>query len=272
MGDQCVIYQIDERQAILTELLRFKADFSKKESEVNRLAFTIDNKKIFTGGQDGNPRLWLVTLSPEPSFELVHKFDGHHYPISDVSIDHKRNRAASVSPDKTCRIYDLEKGTCLKRLCFSESMFKENLQFKGVRFFDDLLYTLSTNTRGSSYINKWDATSTIFKSIDSGAVHPRASCSMNISADGNSICIGTNDGYVKGVATKSLNVYRSHKIHKMPITSVSFTESQKKILTSSADYSFKLTPNTTKAEKGDKMFFLFLALIILGWVILILKH
>lgn len=124
----------------------------------------------------------------------------------------------------------------------------ENLQFKGALFSPDsrFLYTLATKFKGRSYLIKWDAKDVNFDPVDTTPAHHGPSCIMEISRNGSSMAVGTNDGHVVGIDLNYMNSYRSQKKHKMPINTIILNEESNTIFTVSADNTYELTPNTAQ--------------------------
>jgi len=143
----------------------------------------------------------------------------------------------TCSRDKSIRIYEIErKGRCIKILSFSQSIGKYNMQFRGGQFYGDKLYTLGINTKGPSVVNVWDCRKDKYLPVKHNKVHDKASSCLSINSSGSQIAIGSGDGYAIAVDAKSLEVYRKENCHrKAPVTSISFTGSERSILTSSND-------------------------------------
>ena len=230
-----VIFEINPKSGELSIIKKVEGDFHSKSPEVAKSKWSKDNRYIICGGEEGIIRMYNVTYEGKNSitgFELENEFGAHSESINDVSINSDNSMIASSSTDKTWRIYSVKDGKWIKKLAFSEGVGVENLQFKGVIFSPDskYLYTLATKFKGRSYLIKWDAKDENFNPIDTTPAHTGPSWIMNINSQGNNIAIGTNDGYVVGVNSQTMNQYRSEKKHKMPVSSIIFTSDNSKIL------------------------------------------
>lgn len=128
------------------------------------------------------------------------------------------------------------------------------MQFKGAVFSPDarFLYTLATKFKGRSYLIKWDAKDVNFNPIDTTPAYKGPSCVMEINSNGTNIAIGTNDGYVVGVNANTMTSYRLEKKHKMPVSSITFTENSSHILTTSPDHSYEVTVNASQSSLYQK--------------------
>lgn len=230
-GQKVALFSIDGKTGDFDQLDEKQADFVE-DGDLNAIEYSIDNSMIVTGGDDGVARVWSV--SDDGKLNMTKQLHSHHQGISGVTINPEMTTVISCSKDKTARIYNLEKGTCVKRLSFGPSASTPNLLFREIIWREKDIVTLLSGMK-STYVVTWDHTKD-FAPLKYGQVHNKAACSMAVLGD--RIAVGTNDGYVVQ-ADSNLEVQRVEKLHKMPITSISYTESGQNVLTSSADYTYK---------------------------------
>ena len=147
--------------------------------------------------------------------------------------------------EQACKIYGFEKGQFIRNLTFNEKIGSPLKEFKSAIFSLNRksLYTLCSNSTGKSYVTKWDAESGEFPSQKVISLHQFPAEKMVLSTEGFYLAISTQDGEIKSINTRYMEIDREGKLHDNQITSVEFTEDTRFILTTSEDGNYKFTPN-----------------------------
>ncbi len=100
-------------------LARLSAERSSgRESEINTMAFSLDNRYVITGGADRNIFLWDLQThraGSDNSFAEtpIRVYTGHMAEITSTAFI-KNKRFLSGSADRTLRLWDIDSGQCLK--------------------------------------------------------------------------------------------------------------------------------------------------------------
>lgn len=212
------------------------AMLSRHYQTVSSLVFTDDGSHFISAGHDGMMLVWklssILTASRHSNQETVplYSFSDHTLPITDVFIGKggMRALAASVSLDRTCRIYDLASGTLLLNLVFPEALTSitiDNLDTKVyVGTFDGNIFEFSLQTppRTKEYhLNHETITS---KQQFTG--HKGTVTALSISLDGETLLSGGNDETVHFWHIPSKQIIRSLP-HKGSITNARFVVAPK---------------------------------------------
>lgn len=91
--------------------MEFEADFKKDGPNVNCCKFSKDNGLLATGGADGVVRVFqLETKDFFSSVKKLHELVGHFETITGVDISPDQRLLISSSSDKSCLIFNLQKG------------------------------------------------------------------------------------------------------------------------------------------------------------------
>jgi pre-rRNA-processing protein IPI3 len=103
------------------------AVLSKHFQQVNCLKFIDDGSHFVSGGDDGQVIVWSLSAAigdryRMESCEPLHIFSDHALPVTDLWIGcgGLAGILASVSKDRTCKLYDLASGSMLLSLVFRE--------------------------------------------------------------------------------------------------------------------------------------------------------
>lgn len=86
---------------------------------VSAIAVTTDNKKIVSGGGEGQVRVWDIKPSTQ-TLQFVLK--EHKGPVSAVDVSCTNKEAVTASTDGTCIIWNIESG-CRLAILFSSTLF-----------------------------------------------------------------------------------------------------------------------------------------------------
>ena len=86
---------------------------------------------------------------------LFKEFPVHSDELGGIDVSSDHSLLFTCSKDATAKVIKIESGQVLKTLSFAEKAGEPNLVYKGLRFHDDHLYTLSTQIRTKSYLTKY---------------------------------------------------------------------------------------------------------------------
>lgn len=207
------------------------AMLSRHYQSVTSLVFTDDGSHFASAGQDGMMLVWklssILTASGYSNQETapLYSFSDHTLSITDVFIGKggMRALAASVSLDRTCRIYDLASGTLLLNLVFPEALTSiaiDNLDTKvyvGTIDGNIFEFSLQAPPRTREYHLNHETLTTKQRFIG----HKSAVTTLSVSLDGESLLSGSNDETVHFWHIPSKQIIRSIP-HKGPITNAKF--------------------------------------------------
>lgn len=207
------------------------AMLSRHYQTVSSLAFTDDGSHFISAGQDGMMLVWklssILTATGYNNQETapLYSFSDHTLPITDVFIGKGGMRAlvASVSLDRTCRIYDLASGILLLNLVFPEALTSitiDNLDTKVyIGSFEGNIFefNLQTPPRTREYHLNHETLTT--KQRFTG--HKGAVTTLSISLDGETLLSGGNDDTVHFWHIPSKQIIRTIP-HKGSITNAKF--------------------------------------------------
>lgn len=103
------------------------AMLSKHYQPVNCIKFIDDGSHFVSGGEDGQVIIWNLSSAIGDRYrvegiEPLHTFSDHALPVTDLWIGHGGLAAmlATVSKDRTCKIYDIASGVMLVSFVFQE--------------------------------------------------------------------------------------------------------------------------------------------------------
>lgn len=207
------------------------AMLSRHYQTVSSLAFTDDGSHFISAGQDGMMLVWklssiLTTVGyGNQESAPLYSFSDHTLPITDIFIGKGGMRAfiASVSLDRTCRIYDLASGTLLLNLVFPEALTAvtiDNLDTKVyVGTFEGNIFEFSLQSppRTREYHLNHETLTTKQRFLG----HKSAVTSLSVSLDGETLLSGGNDETVHFWHIPSRQIIRSIP-HKGAITNAKF--------------------------------------------------
>lgn len=207
------------------------AMLSRHYQTVTSLTFTDDGSHFISAGQDGMMLVWKLSNILDASIYSnqetapLYSFSDHTLPITDVFVGKggMRALAASVSLDRTCRIYDLASGTLLLNLVFPEALTSitiDNLDTKVyVGTFDGNIYEFSLQSppRTKEYHLNHETLTTKQRFIG----HKSAVTTLSMSLDGETLLSGGNDETVHFWHIPSKQIIRSIP-HKGAVTNAKF--------------------------------------------------
>ena len=176
--------------------------------------FDYTNETLVTGDQDGQVRVYDSSTYEE---KLNYSHKGTITSL-DISFD---GLIASASLDSTCALYSTKDRKKIKTLVFAEHENSRNLPFYGCKFSKsgDILFTLSSDEY--SYVTQWDLHEMLpaatFK------IHTAPIKVFTMSLDGFFIGIGTSDGWVKVLNTRTMDFEMNSKEFDEPTSAISFT-------------------------------------------------
>lgn len=207
------------------------AMLSRHYQTVSSVVFTDDGSHFVSAGQDGMMLVWklssILTATGYSNQETtpLYSFSDHTLPITDVYVGKggMRALAASVSLDRTCRIYDLAFGTLLLNLVFPEALTSiaiDNLDTKVyVGTIDGNIYEFSLQSppRTREYHLNHETLTTKQRFVG----HKGAVTTLSLSLDGETLLSGGNDETVHFWHIPSKQIIRSIP-HKGSITNAKF--------------------------------------------------
>ncbi|XP_028172594.1 WD repeat-containing protein 18 [Ostrinia furnacalis] len=209
---------------------------SRHYQKIVLLKFTPDGKYFVSAAEDGMVMVWsLVTVAAHPEVELVTQttagqhdpvyiFSDHSLPVSDMCISKTgmHGRLATVSSDRTCKIYDLTSGEMLLNIIFDVPLSAIVMDVLELNVFigstEGKIYqfSLTNPPRNRDFLVNTEANCPTFNS------HTKAVTCLSVSLDGETLMSGSNDEQVILWHIHSKQIVRTIK-HKGPITNAFFT-------------------------------------------------
>ncbi|EPS65018.1 hypothetical protein M569_09761, partial [Genlisea aurea] len=195
---------------------------------VTCLEFNDDQSLLISGAEDGCVRVWslfrIFDDAKDKSMDLYeHSFHHHSLKVTDVKSGHGFSNAVIVSSseDRTCKVWSLGSGKLLRNIVFPSIIDAVVLQpceagfYAGSRdgkIYIGVLYALSSSSTSSSDYGAYIA----------GAFsdHGKAITSLALSADGNLLVSGSEDGMVRIWDFQKRTTIRVLRHSKGPVNNV----------------------------------------------------
>lgn len=233
------IFSIDKKNGALKAMYKFQADFYREDPKVNAVEFLYNNQYVITGGNDKVVRVWRLEIDKVADrvtgVGQPKKFTSHTTPIQhvDVTFDHELIASVGSDDEKRCLIHDLQNGTLTNELTFSEKHGEENMAFKGCVFSHHrkYLYTLVSEPGKKSYVTQWDAKSGEFRNLTTVKISNTPCKNFALSFEGFYLAIGSEDGFIKSLNTRYMEIDRNDRHHSNEMASVDFSNDTRFILT-----------------------------------------
>lgn len=213
------------------------AMLSRHYQTVSSLVFTDDGSHFVSAGQDGMMLVWklsgiLATACGQSNQEAtpLYSFSNHTLPITDVFIGKggMRALAASVSLDRTCRIYDLASGTLLLNLVFPEALTAITIDHLDTKVyigsFDGNIFEFSLQSPPRT--REYHLNHETLTSKQRFVGHKGAITAVSVSLDGETLLSGGNDQNVHFWHIPSKQIIRTIP-HKGSITNAKFVVAPK---------------------------------------------
>ena len=155
----------------------------------------------------------------------------HKAAVTGVDINYEDDMIVSASLDTTCALYKASEKKKLRNLEFAEHNHSKNLPFMGCRFSKrgDVLFTVSCDEY--SYLTQWDTKE--LSPICTYRLHAAPVQTFNMSLDGFYIGIGTVDGWVKILNTRTMDFERKTEEFSKPVTAFTFTYDSRHVVVAS---------------------------------------
>lgn len=178
-------------------------------------AFSYLNDFVLIGNNLGNVKL-VNLLTGESVFNYDHKGM-----ITGVDISLDDELMVSASLDNTCVLHKVKEQKKLRTLEFAERDYSRNLPFMGCKFSKNgsVLFTVSCDEY--SYLTQWDTHELM--PICTYHLHVAPIKSFTMSLDGFFLGIGTVDGWVKILNTRTMDFERKTEEFTEAISSFTFT-------------------------------------------------
>ena len=245
------VYSADKASGKLNKMYSFQADFDKENAQVNAAIFAYGNQYIITGGNDTIIRVWKLDINKESDTitgaQCIRKFGSHTTPIQhiDLTFDHQLIASIASNEEKNCLIHDFSTATLVNELTFSEQYNQENMAFQGCFFslHRKYLYTLVSEKGKNSYVTKWDAKSREFNNLTTIKIHNGFCSNFAFSNDGFYLTVGSEDGFIKSINTRYMQVDRNDKHHDHKITCLDFTSDTRFIISWDEKGNYWFIPN-----------------------------
>lgn len=207
------------------------AMISRHYQSIAAIAFTDDGSHFLSAGQDGLLLVWKLSgiltnntyLNKDPL--PVYTFSDNTLPITDIFVGNGGMRAlvASVSLDRTCRLYDLASGTLLLNLVFPDPLTSVTIDrldtkvYVGTYKGNIFEFSLQSPPRAREYhINN-----ELLKTKQRFLGHKGPVTALSVSLDGETLLSGGNDETVHLWHIPSKQLTRSIP-HKGAITNAKF--------------------------------------------------
>lgn len=208
------------------------AMLSRHYQTISSLAFTDDGSHFISAGHDGMMLVWklsgiLASASGQNKQEPtpLYTFSDHTLPITDVFIGKggMRALAASVSLDRTCRIYDLASGTLLLNLVFPDALTAITIDHLDTKVyigtFDGNIFEFSLQSPPRT--REYHLNHETLESKQRFIGHKGAITALSVSLDGETLMSGGNDENVHFWHIPSKQIIRTLP-HKGSITNAKF--------------------------------------------------
>jgi WD40 repeat protein len=165
----------------------------------------------------------------------------HKGKVTGVDINYEDDLIVSASFDGTCLLHKASERKKLRTLEFAEHGQSKNLPFFGCRFSKrgDVLFTVSSDEY--SFLTQWDMKE--LAPIVTFRIHHAPISTFNMSLDGFFLGIGTQDGWVRILNTRTMDFERKSKEFELPVSAFSFTYDSRHVVVASG-YEFKNMFNT----------------------------
>lgn len=194
-------------------------------STVTSLAFSTDQKRIFTASGDGTVKMWDGETGA-----LIHSFAADPSWVYSIALSRDERRLYASGDDKAVKIFDIETGTLTHTLTgHPESVIRIALSPDG-----KVLASIASG-RG---IKLWDAeTGALLRDIDSGEAPLTA---MALSPDGRYLLTGDKSGMLRLWESATGNAVSSFAAHEEAVNSIAFSPDGRLIVSAGQDKTVKL--------------------------------
>ncbi|KAM3965975.1 WD repeat-containing protein 18 [Aphomia sociella] len=200
------------------------------------LKFTSDGRFFVSAAEDGMVMVWsLVAVAAHPEVDHiaqttagqhdpVYIYPDHSLPVTDLYISKTgmQGRLATVSSDRSCKIYDLANGEMLLNMVFDVPLSAITMDVLELNIFigttDGKIYqfSLTNPPRSRDVLVNTENNSTTFHG------HTKVVTCLSVSLDGETLVSGSNDEQVILWHIHSKQPIRTIR-HKGPITNAIFT-------------------------------------------------
>lgn len=204
--------------------------------KVVRLKFTPDGKYFVSAAEDGMVMVWsLATVAAHPEVDLVAQttagqhdpvyiFSDHSLPVTDLCISKTgmHGRLATVSSDRTCKIFDLTSGEMLLNLVFDVPLSSITMDVLELNIFigstEGKIYQFSLTNPPRNR----DLMMNTLANCPTFSGHTKAVTCLSVSLDGETLMSGSSDEQVILWHIPSKQLVRTIRL-KGAITNAFFT-------------------------------------------------
>ncbi|CAG9317399.1 SED4 [Blepharisma stoltei] len=260
--DSVVVYKIDEVNNI-NEICRWRPGISLTTS-----AISYTNEIVATGRADGIIQFWGFN---EGSISKLWECAAHEASVNCIDFSSENNLLASSSRDCSCKIYNFQNQQLVKTLYFAEHDDTKNLPILSVKFSrsGDFLYTVAADQ--NSYITLWDVLEN-YKPIVTHRLHASPITAFTLSLDGFYLGIGTEDGFVKIMNTRTMEFEQDKEDMSAKVTALNFTWGSRNLIAAGSDGTLHSIANARGEGFFSKMSKVWVLTVFLLWIYLYLTN
>jgi len=225
------------------------------------------NSLIGTAGENGVLQVWKQQGN---TYSKVLSESLHTAPVTGLDFSPDEDLVATSSLDRSCKVFSLKESKLIKNLVFSQHEDSPDLAFQGVKFSrsGDILYTVACDTY--TFVTQWDVLSEM-RPISSHLIHASPTTCFSISQDGFFLGIGTEDGWVKTLNTRTMELERDSEDLSSAVKSISFTQESRHII-AVADNQFECIFHGRSEGLFSKASKIWVVCLFLLWLYLYLKN
>ena len=244
-----------------SEIMRWEA----AGDDITAVALSYNEEYLAVGDEKGQVNVWNTQNKTK-----IQSLKRHIKAFESLDFSPETDLLCSSSKDTKCYIWKITTGELIRTLSFAEHDYTSDLPLTGAKFSKsgDIIYTLASSD--FSYLTQWDILDN-YKPISSHRIHSSPMNMMVIDIEGFYLGLASEDGWVKIMNTRTMELEQDNEEFTEKVTALAFTTDGKLIVSGSKKAGYSTVLNQHSEGFFSKASKVWMLSIFILWIYLLMR-